>query len=143
MENVASRVFTPGGHFVGQVGTTLDGTYIAVPKEHLADAFRNHLMATGQLSSADKFHKHPPGPLYKYYIAIRKIHWVILNTGSSAFRPRLLDTLLDAANSDLLTERLFAVKHKDTPLAQVVMMLGDSSPEVREVAEIIVEANKK
>ena len=60
-----------------------------------------------------------------------------------AVQEDVTELLLDMACSKVEAERLFAAKHKDTPLAQVVMMLGDESPDVRRVAQTIVEANSK
>jgi len=61
----------------------------------------------------------------------------------SAVQEDVTELLLSMACSHIEPERLFAAKHKDTPLAQVVMMIGDDSPDVRRAAQAVVEANSK
>ena len=61
----------------------------------------------------------------------------------SAVQEDVTELLLDMACSKIEAERLFAAKHKATPLAQVVMMIGDDSPDVRRAAQAVVEANSK
>jgi hypothetical protein len=56
-----------------------------------------------------------------------------------ALRESLVETLIALADSDSVSDRAFAVMHKDLPEAKRIMMLSDDDQNVVEIAKTILE----